>query len=155
MCRVVVYALATSVAARPFDAQRQSYFMRGDVVMATIDGAYLGADIERGYPLGRSETWWRVIEIPGRLNNDARITALLSRDPGNSSQLYVTDLGYRTWKRERTVDLDALEAWAASELGRTLAQGEHITISRLQDIDPEFLDKITIKTPMPRSDVIG
>jgi hypothetical protein len=155
MCRVVVFALPNPIQPRPFNEFRQSYFLRGDVVTAVVDGVSLGADMERGYPLGRSETWWRVVEIPGRLNNDAKITALLARDIGNSDIPYMTDLGYRTWKRERTVDLDWLEAWAEAELGRPLAQGEHITLDRLQDINNEFLDRVTIKTPMPQSGVIG
>lgn len=155
MCRVVVFALASPVVPRPFDEKRQSYFQRGDVVTAVVDGVFLGADIERGFPLGHSGTWWRVIEIPGRLNNDARIQALLARDPGNTTEPFKTDLGYRTWKRDRTVNLDALETWAAGQLRRPLGQGEHITISRLQDIDREFLNKVTTKTPMPRSGVIG
>lgn len=156
MCRIVVYARSTPFNSRTFDEKRQSYYLRGDVVVIVADGVFLGADMERGYPLEHpDQTWWRVIELPGIAADDARFIALLARDPGNVEKVqYVTDLGYRTWKRDKNLPLDTVETLAAQQLGRPLALGEHITIAVSLRVTA-LSDSILTKVAMPRSAVIG
>lgn len=155
MCRIVVFARAAPVNARTFDVKRQSYYLRGDVVSIVEDGAFLGADIERGYPLAHpTETWWRIFELPGVSTADPRFVSLLARDPGNSNAAFTTDLGYRTWKRDRNLPLDTVEAAAEQLLGRPLAIGEHVTVTVSNRVQ-SLADSIVVKTPMPRSAVIG
>lgn len=145
MCRYAVYCLPEPILPRPDDPQRCSYYMPGDVIAIVEDGTPLGADIERGYPLGypNEPRWWRVFESPGVTAVDAiATTGLLYRDPGNSSIPYMTDLGYRTWKRQKNIDLQAMAA------GRGTLDN---VIIDLADLWTYVVDK----EAMPQSGVIG
>lgn len=145
MCRYVVFTLPDPVKPRPDDLKRQSYYLPGDVITIVDDGVFLGADIERGYPLGypSDPKWWRIFESPGVAAVDAITqTGLLFRDPGNGDTVYTTDLGYRTWKRARNIDLVSVAA------GRGTLDN---VIIDLVDLKAATLEK----TPMPQSAVIG
>lgn len=101
------------------------------------DGTFLGADVERGYPLGQPvESWWRIVDLPGVLNSDTRLADLKQNHYEN---------GVLIWKRDRRIDLNALEAWAASEVGRPLAVGETIVITKNNDINQRIINNIIVK----------
>lgn len=137
MCRYVVYALPE----KPGD--RATTYKPGDVIEIVEDGFFLGNDIERGHPAGQSSEpkWWMIIESPGvSVEEGMRTLGLMNRAEGNTLHPFMTDLGHRSHKRARHLNLDMLRA----------KQKRHgiMTTSDIQDC-------IEVKTPVPGSKVIG
>lgn len=131
MCRIVLFVLDQPIRPRPVDPKRQSHYLPGDAVNIVDDGVFLGVDIERGHPAQHpGKAWWRIIELPGVSKDDPDLLALLHRDPN-----HMTDLGVRTWKRSRHIDLGKLKPGHLSK--------------------KDVVEAIVAKPSQPRSGVIG
>jgi len=140
MCRLLVYSGATP--EHPDPKLQPSKHVRGDVISVVEDGVFLGSDPEQGV-----HGIFRIIEIPGVPINDPRIAGLLHRD-----QLFGggfrSDDGRTPHSRAAHLDLDQVEAFAQSQLKRSLATGEKIVVETSAAVERRIMKAIQRKLPV-------
>lgn len=146
MCRLLV--MAATPPAHPDPKRDPARYKRGDVVRIAEDGESLGRD-------SKINPIWRIIELPGISGVDKDLLPLLVRDGGGTDIPFTTDLGYRTHKRAKNIDIDSFESWATGQKGSPLIDNEKLVVTNDIDIQTQITDKIITKVPVPSSLVIG